>query len=489
MRHAILIMAHKEVEHLCQLVSYFTQACDVFIHMDKKKNLTPQELATIKGHKQVKFLSQKYVVNWGGTSVLDCELFLLQKAMEESDADYFHLISGQDYPTRPLQEFLHFFEQNADKEFLQYISLPHPNWEDCTFRRLQYFYPYDQAPLQPNPRQWVQQQVRQQVARGIKRPIPDEFDHLYGSSQWFSISRKGVSTLLEYTRNHPSLYRRMWMTFAPEECYVATVLVNLLEKDSIVPSNLRFIRWQKENGNRPANLGKEHFHFLLEQEYFFARKMERPYCEELLPLVNKYLLADTEVQQTHTGGWIYDGYRQYEYEEAFCNWVTRFCQDVNIKSAIDMGCGAGYYVAQWRRRCLPFCGYDANPYTPALSSRLLAEGETPCGIADLTDTLHIECPFELVVCKDVLPYIPSSFEPIAFHNLAALSTHFILLSWEDTSSTIGINSHPIKEQDLLTHFEQEDFVVERYMTALLRLSLKRKDCCLLIKKGLQLRTE
>ena len=489
MRHAILIMAHKEVEHLCQLVSYFTQACDVFIHMDKKTSLTPQELATIKGHKQVKFLSQKYVVNWGGTSVLDCELFLLQKAMEESDADYFHLISGQDYPTRPLQEFLHFFEQNAGKEFLQYISLPHPNWEDCTFRRLQYFYPYDQAPLQPNPRQWVQQQVRQQVARGIKRPIPDEFDHLYGSSQWFSISRKGVSTLLEYTRNHPSLYRRMWMTFAPEECYVATVLVNLLEKDSIVPSNLRFIRWQKENGNRPANLGKEHFHFLLEQEYFFARKMERPYCEELLPLVNKYLLADTEVQQTHTGGWIYDGYRQYEYEEAFCNWVARFCQDVSIQRAIDMGCGAGYYVAQWRRRNLPFAGCDANPNTPALSSRLLPEDDTPCGVADLTDTMQIEHPFDLVVCKDVLPYIPAELLPVAIHNLATHSSHFILLSWEEPSSAKDLRFRALYEQDFLPIFEDEGFVVERYMTTMLRLSLKRQDCCLLIKNGLQLRTE
>jgi dUTP pyrophosphatase len=42
---------------------------------------------------------------------------------------------------------------------------------------------------------------------------------------------------------------------------------------------------------------------------------------------------------------------------------------------------------------------------------------------------------------------------------------------------------------VLINLSQEDFVVERYMTALLRLSLKRKDCCLLIKKGLQLRTE
>lgn len=31
---------------------------------------------------------------------------------------------------------------------------------------------------------WVREQVRQQQAKRAKRPIPDEFDHLYGSSQW-----------------------------------------------------------------------------------------------------------------------------------------------------------------------------------------------------------------------------------------------------------------------------------------------------------------
>ena len=104
----------------------------------------------------------------------------------------------------------------------------------------------------------------------MKRPIPDEFDHLYGGSQWFSISRHAATTLLDYTDRSPSFYGRMWMTFAPEECYVATVLVNLLDKDSIEPWNHRFIRWKYENGNRPANLGCEHFRFLLDKGYLFG---------------------------------------------------------------------------------------------------------------------------------------------------------------------------------------------------------------------------
>ena len=71
------------------------------------------------------------------------EMHLLRMAVQRSDADYFHLISGQDYPTRPLDYFLEFFNRNAGKEYIGYLHLPHPNWEDNTFRRLQYYYPYD----------------------------------------------------------------------------------------------------------------------------------------------------------------------------------------------------------------------------------------------------------------------------------------------------------------------------------------------------------
>lgn len=486
MKHAILIMAHKNVEHLCRLIGYFNRQCEVFVHVDKKVTLNREEMEMLNGLAPVKFLSRKYEVNWGGTSVLECEMYLMQKALELSDANYFHLLSGQDYPVRPLCEFLDFFEQNDGKEYLQYSPLPHPHWEEGTFRRLQYYYPYDLASDKEKPREWVREQVKQQVIRGIKRPIPDEFDHLYGGSQWFSITRKAVDALLDYTRNHPSLYKRMWMTFAPEECYVATVLRNLMEKDCIQSTNLRFIRWQYENGNRPSNLGKEHFHHLLEKDYFFARKMESPYCEELLPLIERYLWRDKEAEQSSNGGWIYDGVLKYQYEEAFGVFVTRFCQDVSIIKALDMGCGAGYYVSQWRRRGLQFAGYDANPYTPALSQLLLPDGDTPCGVADLTDTLEIAEPFDLVVCKDVLPYIPQEMEYVAIRNLAALSSHFILLSWQVPELMRNIHYRELREKDVLLHFEEEGFVEERYITAMLRMALNRQDCCMLIKKGMQI---
>ena len=477
MTHAILILAHKQINHLSRLIRYFSRKCYVFIHIDKKQDFGIEEEKFLYAYPQVKFISRKYSVNWGGTSVLESELHLLRVAVQNSDADYFHLISGQDYPIRPLDYFLDFFERGKDKEYISYVHLPHPRWEGNTFHRLQYYYPYDYAAGQENPREWVKEQVRQQRSKGAKRPIPDEFDHLYGSSQWFSITRKAATTLLDYTDNSPSLYRKMWMTFAPEECYVATVLVNLMDHNNIVPWNHRFIRWKYENGNRPANLGCEHFRYLLENEYLMARKIELPCSHPLLNLIDKYLHQDNQVEIQQSGKWVYNGFIKYKYDKKFAEYVARMWCEVDARTGVDMGCGSGIYVAHWRNQGLSFAGYDANPNTEVLSSMLLPDGDIPCGVADLTEELMVENRFDIVVCKDVLPYIPTEFEQIAIGNLAKLSARFIILSWEVSDELVELAHRQVSEISLITLFEKVYFEKDIYMIANLRTMLNRKSCC------------
>lgn len=481
MKHAILILGHKNLSHITHLVEYFERGCDIFIHLDKKGYYPLTELECLRNKRCVEYISQDYEVNWGGTSVLESEMHLLQIAFEHSYYDYFHLISGQDYPTRPLQQFFDFFEENEGKEFLQYVRLPHPKWENGTFKRLQYFYPYDIAYGHTHPRKWVREQVQIQLRKGQKRQIPDEFDYLYGSSQWFSITNRAVQQLLVYTHEHPSLFHRMWMTFAPEECYVATVILNLVGKESVFPWNCRFIRWMFENGNKPANLGKEHFLYLLEREYLFARKFDGIHDKDLISLIDKYLLHDTDLHIDKNGAWLYNGYLKYKFEQSFCDFVTQFWWEVSINSGIDLGCGDGRYVAIWRQRGMPFSGYDANPNTPQLSSLLLPEGDTPCGIADLTENLESDTPFDLVVCKDVLPYIPKQKEKKVIENLTNLSSHFILLGWN-----CEYKGRTLDENVLASQFSQRGFEIERYMTRKLRMALKKERCIVLIKNNSQI---
>lgn len=475
MKHAILIMAHKDIGLLCHLMEYFQRDCDIFIHLDKKVGWGQDAIDSLKSYKQVKLVSTEYEVNWGGTSVLESELALLQTAYEYAAYDYFHLISGQDYPVKPLSYFLDFFERNNGKNFLQWINIPSSRWERNTYRRFQYFYPYDMAQGRENPRAWVREQVAIQMEKGIKRPIPDEFDRLYGSSQWFSIMQDAAKSLLEYTRNHPEFYNRLWMTFAPEECYVATVLLNKLDQSNINQGNCRFIRWRYENGNRPANLGIEHFRYLLGDGLLFARKIERHCSMDLQKLLDDYLVYfESKVSVTDTGGWIYDGYLAYEYDHQFCGQVIRLCSDLSIKNAVDIGCGPGYYVSMWREHGLSFAGYDANPHTIKLSERLLPDGDTPCGIADITGNLTGADAFELVVCNSVLPYIPQSKLDKAISNLASLSTAHILIGNHASGIQEPLSAQEVDEERLIGKFQEKGFLLNKFLSSAFQRAMGRK---------------
>lgn len=475
MKHAVMIMAHKNLEQLCRLVEYFRTNCDVFIHLDRKCAWRTEDMERLHAHRQVKLVSMDYEVNWGGTSVLESELALLQSAYAHGKYGYFHLISGQDYPVKPLNAFLDFFERNKGKEFIQYVGIPNPKWEKGTYRRFQYFYPYDWAGSRKNPRAWVREQVEMQVRKGLKRPIPDEFDTLYGSSQWFSITREAAGVLLQYTKEHPAFYNRLWMTFAPEECYVATVLLNEMDMRSIVRSNCRFIRWKFENGNRPANLGVEHFRYLLEEEFLFARKMETSCSLPLLELIDRYLVRDGKIKLSKSGAWRYDGYLAYEHDRGFCEYVARLCAEFSIATAVDMGCGCGYYVSKWRERGLPFAGYDANPYTRELSARLLPAGDEACGVVDLTDEITDDVSFELVVCKDVLPYVPSDKLELAADNLVRLSSKYLLVSWYVGGKHSSIPHSTLTESDVVALFERRGFRLDRFQTSKLRITLNKSE--------------
>ena len=464
MEHTIIILEHKNISQVVQLVKYFKHNCRVIIHIDKKKNIAQKYIDELNNLQQVVTISQEYNVNWGGFSILECEISMLNKGLQLTDSDYFHLISGQDYPVKPLDYFLSFFEKQKGKNFIQYTHLPHSGWEGNTFKRFQYYYPYDYAGNKKNPKQWVWEQVKEQQKKGIKRPIPDEFDHLYGGSQWFSITREAASILIDYTLSYPNLYKKMWMTFAPEESYIPTVLVNLINNNKIINFNHRYIRWQNENGNRPANLGPEHLYYLFERDYLFARKIEFPISEPIIKLIDNYLLNDRNIYILSNGGWDYNGYIQYIYDEKFYRFIAQFCREVGVSKALDAGCGSGFYVSKWRRIGLNFYGIDANPNTPFLSKQILPKDSEPCDVADLTNINTLSNKWDLVVCKDVIQYIPLNLKTNVINNLCYLSSHYIIMSYTRQYEK-NIPDYPIRWEDITQQMEKNGFCLDEYLTA------------------------
>lgn len=123
MTHAILIIAHKYPEMLIPLIEYFKRDCVVYIHYDRNARLTETEATRLRSFPQVKGLYQQFAVHWGGYSILQAELFLLQQAYNDGVAEYYHILSAQDYPIMSFQSFMDFFEEHPKKEDTVFIPL------------------------------------------------------------------------------------------------------------------------------------------------------------------------------------------------------------------------------------------------------------------------------------------------------------------------------------------------------------------------------
>ena len=255
------------------------------------------------------------------------------------------------------------------------------------------------------------------------------------------------------------------MTFAPEESYISTVLVNLKQGKDILFTNFRYICWKYVNGNCPANLDARYFRAIIESECVFVRKIEMPISSELIALLDKYFVYDKQpLVITSNGGWVYDGYRAYDYNRLFSEALINICTNACIDSVLDVGCGTGIYVAELRGRNVAASGFDVNPYTEELSRRLFDPGQAPCVQADLLDDdLQVESPFTMVVCKEVLPYIPTESLCVAINHLASFTSEYILLSWYENKFRNGHNIHVYSEYDIDNLMSDKGFVPEKIL--------------------------
>ncbi len=473
MKHAFLIQAHKNFDQLCRLVEYFgDERCEVFVHIDRKSRPTSGQLERLKAYPQVKLLTRRYAVHWGGFSLLKCTLHLMRKALRNSRADYFHLLSGQDYPIKSLRQMLAFFEEAEEgghKDYLLFTHLPSPNWEHNTYERIKYFYFFDWLRRGKKANEFTQKAVAFQRKWGIRRPIPNRFDHLYGGSEWFSLRRSTCETVLRHTRRHPGFYNRLRFTFVADEVYVQTLVPNLVPHAEIRNNNYRYIRWRNEHGSSPANLADEHFYHLVRSDAFFARKFDR--CSAgLMNRIDRYLLAEDRAEPTERGGWQCRTYAPHKPHCSLDNALALLCQHEEINSLLDMGCGTGMTVATLRRNGICATGYDANPHTPELSALLLTPGDEPCGVADLTDNWTEEEPFPMVTCIDTCGYIPAPFHGQVLDNLASLAGKFLILSWP-TPGRVSDGQYPLygrEKEDLCQRLHERGLEYDPGITNYLR---------------------
>ena len=83
MKHALLILAHKDANHLQEIIHFFDEEFFVYIHIDKKSCITSEERLTLCNMRNVRWVGSNYSINWGGHNVLKGVIELMKVAIKE----------------------------------------------------------------------------------------------------------------------------------------------------------------------------------------------------------------------------------------------------------------------------------------------------------------------------------------------------------------------------------------------------------------------
>ncbi len=299
MKHAILIMMHKNPEQVVRLVRYFPpQQCVCFVHVDQKASIDISSLkeALKKTGSRFEILQDRVsgvLANW---SLVEVSLVLLRAAKEYEQRtgehfDYFRLLSGQDYPIRPFAVYDHILEETYPRDYIGIeYSEEHNHVADKFIRwRL------------PGPRQYVADHGLQRTAMekllvggahigevlwtkliGTPEDVMKKKGLIpAGGPSWWTITDRFAKYVLEESVQKEQIKRILVNTATPEESYFQTLYVN---SEEFIPSGHMYnMTIGKYDAQGHTTFWKsEEYEQLIASDCYFARKFDPSVDAEIL---------------------------------------------------------------------------------------------------------------------------------------------------------------------------------------------------------------
>jgi len=276
MRIAVLILAHKNPEQLRLLVGRLRQDFDVYIHLDKKSNLSEK----LFEHYPNVFCIKKYAVNWGSYNGILAPLELFKTAVKK-DYDYYIHISGQDLPIKTNQQIIDFLNINRLVSFVDWHLLPAKIWgEDGGLGRISYYWEHNSGSgLIDKIQKACIRIIREiQFKTGCKRQLPDI--RFYGGSNWVNLNREATAYLIEYIQNNPKYLNLFKYSCNADEIWMQTILKNNPEL-SLQTDYLRCVDWGVSKTS-PKTFTINDLDMILQHPGLFARKFDENIDNEVI---------------------------------------------------------------------------------------------------------------------------------------------------------------------------------------------------------------
>lgn len=271
-KHAYLIVAHTNwwmLEKLICALDYKDN--DIFLHIDKKAKDFPLEYFQGLCQYSNIFIYQNFKVAWGNYSQVATELFLYKKASQYREYEFYHLLSGSDFPIKSQKNIHDFFSKYQGENFIQIVPLDKETKE--IQRRVRYYHFFVRKSKKFG---FIFSFLRKatlvpQMLLKVHRNKRVKF--FYGAN-WSSLTHEFVKYLIA---QESWIHKTFHHVNSADELYRQTVIkkgdfkVHSEQKDTSL-SISRYIDWMDCSGS-PRELEIEDFEKIKETEACFARKL------------------------------------------------------------------------------------------------------------------------------------------------------------------------------------------------------------------------
>lgn len=280
MRIACLLMAHKNPLQIERLLKKFEHdGFDFYIHLDKKVDIKNfNHLARLD---RVHFIKNRVKVRWASYSFVHAILSSIDEIFATGISyQFISVMSGQDYPLKPVSQIYHTLKQNQDRNFICFEETD-DWWKNVISRVTRYhLINFDFKG------KYKIQSFINAIMPDRKFPLPYT---LYGGprAMCMTLNWDCARYVSQFVASHGKLRRFSFFTWGPDEFLIPTILMNSPFKDSIINDNFYYIDWSA-GGSNPKTLTEDDFEKLMSSDKLMARKFDTEADTKILDLLDHH---------------------------------------------------------------------------------------------------------------------------------------------------------------------------------------------------------
>jgi hypothetical protein len=280
----VVVLAHSRPEQLATLIETLRHPqLAVYLHIDSGVDVRPFEAALAgRAHGELVWL-RRHRTRWGSLAIVDAEIEGISRALAD-DCSYILMISGEDFPLRPVAEIVEFAQANQERSFVQTYELPYQAWPLQGRARTDFYscrvgsslytcFPRGEDTSSMSvARRGLNWMLRMRFMFRAPRRFP-AYLRAFGGQQWLNLSPAAASQLVGFLAEHPDYRAYHADTACPDEILIQSILLGtgFAAEHQVVDDDLRFLLWT--GGDHPKTLQLEDLPAMRDSGDLFARKV------------------------------------------------------------------------------------------------------------------------------------------------------------------------------------------------------------------------